>query len=111
MDRCDLFEADPPDAAHRARIVEADLERVLIDRPGIVVCKVAAIARDLIPVALVELAGEGRRAERRHNRFSIISARLPRFTEITTTPQTLMRPARVSAPNPAPGNSKPRHHT
>src|SRR3546814_12063401 len=77
--------------------LEADLERVLIDRPGIVVGKVAAIARDIIPVALVELAGEGRRAERRQHRFAIIDAGLHRIDEIDIDHIALMRPERGAA--------------
>src|SRR3546814_20711959 len=60
------------------------LERVLIDRPGIVVGKVAAIARDKIPVDLVELAGEGRRVDRRQYRFAIIDAGLHRSDQIAS---------------------------
>ena len=72
------FEAGPVHPLDIARFVEADVEHGLLGRPRHVEGELLGLARQIIPVALVELADEGRPAQRSGHRFAIVDAGLDR---------------------------------
>ena len=84
-----------------AGIVETDVQHGLLGRARHVEGELAGVARDIIPVVLIELADEARPAERPDHRIAGIDAGLDRGDQLVVENGALMvddaRAAGVSA--------------
>jgi hypothetical protein len=78
VDGAGQFEAGAVHPLHRACVVEADMQHRLFGRARAREGELLGLARDIIPIALVELAGEGGAPKRPLHRFAIVDPRLDR---------------------------------